>query len=512
MKRSQPGRKQPWPTLDHAWVFIAIALIALRPLLTPIPPHDFWWHMATGRLIVTTGMIPQVDLFSYTQAGEPFYNQSWLAQVLLYGLYNLGGIPLILLAQAFVVALAYGLLLWLCIQRSGALRLSVGLLLLLTLPLSFDNWNVRPQTYALPLFVGFLIILTRWRQGAAQPRLWLLPLLMVIWVNLHGSFVLGGALIALTFGGVAVQRFVQQRRSPPDNSPDAADAAAAAARYPLRDLFIWGGITALALLVNPRGFEVIEYVRGLLGTPAIARLVTEWAPPTIRSTSGLIFFLFVMFGIAVLSYARRPPDLVDMLLAAAFFWLALGAVRSIIWFGLVFTPLLITQAAHWRDTARQNTRPRFQGVPLINGMLMGIVGLLVLLALPWIKPALDLPPAVGALITVDTPVAAVAELRADPQPPQRLFHSLGTGSYLIWAAPEHPVFIDTRIELYPFEQWQDYINLNAGTNAAELLDQYQIDGLLLLNEEQAPLLAVVRDDPNWQLRYSDEESSYFVRR
>ena len=147
--QAHPGRFTL--TLDHVWLAVALMLIALRPLLTPIPPNDFWWHMATGRAIIAQGAIPVIDSFSYTQAGQPFFNQGWLAQLLMYGIYQLGGIPLTYIFQALVIALAYGLLLRLCLLRTGQVQLSVGLLLM-TLLLSFDNWLVRPQSYALSTF------------------------------------------------------------------------------------------------------------------------------------------------------------------------------------------------------------------------------------------------------------------------------------------------------------------------------------------------------------------------
>ncbi|NJO07245.1 MAG: hypothetical protein HC876_17990, partial [Chloroflexaceae bacterium] len=293
------SRRKAFPTLDHVWIFAALALIAMRPLVLPIQPHDFWWHMATGRVIIETGSIPIIDSFSYTQAGETFINQAWLAQVLMYGLYQLGGVPLILLVQSGIIVLAYGMLLRLCIERSGAVRMSV-LVLLLTLPLSFDNWNVRPQTYTLPLFVAFLVLLTHWRErarGTVEPpadtklppllqgRLWLLPLLMVLWVNLHGTFVLGGMLVALTFGGLLLERWLGNRRTPPDE-------VTRARRAPLWHLFFWGAITALALLVNPRGVGVLGYVFGLLNTSAVTTLVAEWSPTTTRTGTGILFFSF----------------------------------------------------------------------------------------------------------------------------------------------------------------------------------------------------------------------------
>ncbi len=516
-------------SLDHVWLFAGVAFIALRVLLTPIPPNDFWWHMATGRTIVATGQIPTVDSFSYTRAGEPFYNQSWLAQVLMYGIHQLGGVELLVLIQALVLVSAYGLLLRLCIRRSGAVRLSAGVLLMTTMPMSFDNWVLRPQTYVLPLFMAFVYILTVWRESdEAQTtqrlptllryRLWLLPLLMVLWVNMHGSFVLGGALIALTFVGEALRRFIADHREaaawakrPIGTAEDVLQRPPPVQRPPLWPLFCWGGITALALLINPRGLEVLGYVRNLLSTSAVTDLVTEWAPQTTRDINGVIFFLFLFFTIGVLAYARRRPDPVDMLLAGAFLWLALGAVRNNIWFGLVVTPLLVVQLASWLP-ANQATRPKFQGLPIMNGVLIGIIALPLLLCLPWIKPALGLPPELGNLLDPNTPVTAVEVMAQDPARPRHLFHAMAYGSYLIWATPDQPVFIDPRIELYPFAQWQDYLWLSAGRDIGPLVEKYQIDGFLLNNVEQSGLIQALQASPSWELRYEDQWHSYFVPR
>jgi hypothetical protein len=534
------------------YIAVALVLLAMRPLLTTVPPHDFWWHMATGRVIVETGAIPTVDSFSFTQAGQTFYNQGWLAQVLMYGLHQLGGVELLLLVQAGVLALAYGLLLWLCIRRTGAVRLSVALLLLTTMPMSFNNWVIRPQTYVLPIFAAFLFILTEWRLGKNRERppqsrrtrgeastakpgeastakpgeastanqtndhlrsathpssfilhpfLWLLPLLMVLWVNMHGSFVLGGALIGLTFVGEALRRLLQ-RPKPGETPPELP---------PLRQLFFWGAVTAAAMLLNPRGFEVLGYVGNLVSSSQVTTLVQEWAPPTIRDTGGLIFFLFIFLLLVVLAYARRP-DPVDMLFTVVFLWLALGATRNNIWFGMVATPLLIVQAASLRPVPAASTRPGFQGLPMFNGLLIGLMALLLALCLPWLKPSLGLPPEVGSLLDPNTPVAAVETMQREQPRPQRLFHAMGYGSYLIWAAPNQKVFIDPRIELYPFDQWQEYLRLSNAQDVPELLATYQFDGMLLDNKEQQPLLERLSADPAWQVRYSDEHSTYLVRR
>jgi len=499
--------------LDHVWLAVALMLFALRPLLTPIPPNDFWWHMATGRAIIAQGAIPMLDSFSYTQAGQPFFNQGWLAQLLMYGIYQLGGIPLTYIFQALVIALAYGLLLRLCLLRTGQVQLSVGLLLLTTLPLSFDNWLVRPQSYAFPLFAGFLTILTEYRLGGKN-RLWLLPILMVLWVNIHGSFVLGGVLIAGTLATEWLKRRGARWReaiswaSKPIGTPEDVLNRPAPLPLPLlMPLLLWGVATALALLLNPRGLEVIGYVRNLLGTSAVTSLVTEWAPPTIREPGGMIFFIFLFVCIVVLTYARRRPDLTDLLLFFAFLWNALSASRNIVWFGFVATLLVVVQAATLLGTLKQSRG--IVGSPTLNAVLIGLLTLMLALALPWWKAEL-LPPSVGALLSADTPVDAVAYMRNQPDRPRHLFHAEAYGSYLIWQAPEQLVFIDTRIELYPIEQWRDYINLGQGNNVAALLQKYTIDGLLLDAKGQKGLIEAVRRDRSWIERYKDEHAVYFT--
>jgi hypothetical protein len=490
-------------TIDHVWLAAALILVALRPLLTVIQPNDFWWHLAMGREILAQGGVPVVDSFSFTRAGEPFFNQAWLAQLLMYGLYRAGGLPLVIITQSLVITLAYGLLLRLCLLRTGRLKLCVALLLLVTMPMSFDNWTVRPQSYVFPLFAGFLTVLSEHRLGHAS-RLWLLPLLMALWVNMHGSFVLGLALIAITMFGELLKPTRAQNQEPRTKNREGGSWFLVLGS----PLVLWGGLTALATLLNPAGPAVLRYVTNLLGSNQVTTLVTEWAPPTTRDINGAIFFLAAMVCTAVLAYARRRPDLTDMLLLGAFFWLALGATRNVVWFGFVAMPLLAVQLATLLPEPRAR---RFAGSAVLNGALIGVLALLLVLASPWVKPALDLPPAVGRLLAEETPVEAVRALQQLPDRPRRLFHAMGAGSYLIWAAPEQQVFIDPRIELYPFEQWVDYINLGQANNADALLAKYDIDGAMLNLKEHELLAEHLRRAAGWELRYEDEHTALFVR-
>ena len=500
--------------LDTTYVLIALAPIVLRALIMPVAPNDFWWHMAHGRLIWDTRSVPLVDLFSYTQNGAPFYNQSWLSQLWFYGLHQLGGLPVVVVGQAFCVALAYGLLLWLCIKRTGRKRLCVGLLLAGVMPMSFDNWQVRPQTFALPFFAAYLCILSSYRLRWGN-YLWALPLLMAAWVNLHGSFEQGLALIAFTLFGEGIRL----RR----NEQDALTSAQ------WRTLLGWGALSLTATLLNPRGLSVYYYVHDVLRHPS-TKFSSEWAAPSLKQFSDAYFFLYLAALIVVLCIAQRKarlrPPLTDWLLALPFLLVALVSGRSIMWFGFVSLPLFTLALSYLIQAPQPVESPGEESVKqpgkqldersatLMNGAVVLLVWLMVLLTLPWSKPALGLPPQLGSVVDPQTPVKMTAALRALPPAvrPKRLFHSEGFGSYLIWAAPEQKVFIDPRFELYPPQQWRDFNDFKRGLRLEELLQKYQFDGLMLDKKEHKNLIAKVKALGTWKVAYERPGAVLLIKR
>jgi hypothetical protein len=135
----------------------------------------------------------------------------------------------------------------------------------------------------------------------------------------------------------------------------------------------------------------------------------------------------------------------------------------------------------------------------------------VLLSLPWLRPYVPMPRWRRPYLSSDTPVEAVAFLCDLPEP-GRVFHTEGYGSYMIWACPEVPVFADTRIELYPEEQWMDYLALGgARYDWQALLDRYGIDTLLLRREGQEKLIEAATAAPEWERLYEDDEAVILQR-
>ena len=483
-------------SLDNVYLAAAVAVTMIVPLLSRIAPHDFWWHMAMGRTIVREGRIPTADSFSFTHAGEPFFNQGWLAQCVMYALHQAGGLSLLVVVQAVLIAVAYLLLLWMVVRKTGRPRLAAAVLLLAIEPNAYTNWSIRPQSYAIPLFAGFLVILTGYRMRWWR-TLWPLVPLMALWVNLHGSFLLGLGLMGLVLLGEGIRR-------------KAGDADALSPRE-WRRLAGYTGAVALAVLANPTGPRVLGYVSHLMTSKSVVSLVTEWASPTPRNAAGALFFALVIALFVALIYARRRPALTDLFLVLAFLWLGLSAGRNIVWFAMVaYLPLaeaLVSRRGDPPPVTRQDGAG--QGIVWANASLMGALAIAVVLSLPWVRPLLGQP---VSLLTEDTPVVAVEKLRALPpeERPKRLFHTTGFGSYLIWAAPEQPVFIDPRFEFYPVEQIDDCRFAGAGYNVEEVMDRYRIDGLLLDRKSQKKLEERARASGRWCEVYRDATAVLMV--
>jgi hypothetical protein len=479
------ARYGPLVRLEHVWFSLVPLLVALKVLLTPISPHDFWWHLAYGRAIIETRAIPTTDSFSFTRGGAHYFDQPWLAQVLMYLGYQFVGAAGLQLLQTCVVAGAYALLVRVA-EDAGAGRRAAVLATLLAASATYDNWQIRPQTYVLPLWIAVIWLLDRWRRHGIQP--WALIPLVALWSNLHGTFTLPLVLAGLVLAGETVRCW---------RGTGERDRGG---------LFRLGAIIGLSVLgscANPHGARVWQYAFALLGNRAVKELVTEWAPPGFQTASGTLFFVILMLAVVALFFRRRQVTLTEMLALGPFLMLALSAGRNIIWFAALAAALL---APHWPAHPRRHQRYESG---MINVLLLALLGLPVLLATPPLKASLDLPPRLGALLHPETPLAAVKQMERLETRPQRLFHDSGFGSYLMWTVPEQPVFIDPRIEHYPLAQWLDYINLGQGRDMEILEQRYQIDGYLVNPVSQSGLLEALRANPAWRETIQTDAASLF---
>ncbi|MBI5291763.1 MAG: hypothetical protein HY872_07800, partial [Chloroflexi bacterium] len=429
--------------LAVAIFFIGLFAMAMRVAVD----SDTFWHLRAGTWMLDTHRLLNFDAFSHTRLGQPWINHSWLTEIAMAALYRLGGYGALNLATALVVWLTFFF-----VYRSGAggsyLRIFVTLLAAVA---SAVYWSARPQIVSMLLAAVFNAILLDYRRRGVN-RLWLLPVLMIAWVNLHGGFAIGFILLTVVFVGALAGLFHQ--RIEPLRVQRIRDAA-------------WLGGTGLACVLaaclNPYGPAMLLYPFKTVSIGVLQNYIQEWQSPNFHARETQVFILLWLATFGAVGFSRRRLSLTDFLLFSAFSALALLAGRNIAVFAVVAASILMLhgdatiaelQARAPALRLSENTARPARTFLILNWAIVVAVALAAAA-----KAALPLlPAATQDAVTGASPVGAAAYLRANP-PPGLMFNSYNFGGYLTWALyPQTPVYVDGRTDLYDNAFLTDYLN------------------------------------------------------
>lgn len=243
------------------WVFSILGLI-IAVGLTITTDYDLWWHLKTGEVIWTWKQIPIFDLFSYSAPGMPWTNHEWLFQIitwLLYSTFGLASISMLKLAGTAAIAyIAFGTFRVFVDSKSTALW---GCLIMV--------WGIadrvleRPHLFSMFFIAYYCLCLHRFCAGKRK-HLWEIPLLELVWANLHGGGIFGPMMLAVFTLGEWGHRFFD-RPWKMDN----------------KDLYHLSIITILtfgASLINPTGIDIYLFSASHLQMKTILAHTQEWLP------------------------------------------------------------------------------------------------------------------------------------------------------------------------------------------------------------------------------------------
>jgi hypothetical protein len=464
---------------DCLWLGLAIGLILTIAFLLPVHPNDFWWYLRLGGEIVSQGGIPQAEAWSSSQAGQPVVYHAWLASLAFYGIYQAGGITAVVLARGLFL-MGFYIFIYMAARQEGAgSRLAAGLIILAVL-VGCSNWGVRPQILTYPLFGLGLWVLVGWHHGRDR-WLWLLPVATLLWVNLHGSF----PLLFLLAG-----------------------AAMLCGKGDRRRLGLALVTMLLASMLNPRGYGAWLYFGKMLADPSVRRFSSEWKPAALDGWQSALFFGWLLASIPLAAYAIRRLHLTYWLWWFGFGWLALSGIRNIIWFSAIL--VVVSAAMLGTFWIRKNSETKQRVNSKINFGFSSALVLLTLLFLPGLRQRWwsSAPPT----LSPDTPIQAADWLANQEDIGGKMWNDLDFSSYLIYALPEHPVWIDTRFEIYPPERWALYQAISAAdVGWQEWLEGQDIGLIVANNHNQPELIDRLGHLPGWCLRYKDSVSTVFTR-
>ncbi len=458
---------------------LVLAVIFCIVVLMPLEPSDYWTYLRIGEEIVRTHSIPAAEFMTYTSGGQPAVYSYWLASLAFLGISKVGGFILTALVSGVCITLFYALV-WLCLRNLKIGPVSSSLILLVTAMVGSNNWSTRPQLFVLPLFGLSLLILLKW-QAKNNRWLWCIPLISILWVNLHGSFVL---LFVLLLSAVI---FGEGSR---------------------KSLLLVTVLSFAATLLNPYGCHLWTNTFAMIGNDLISTYSHEWQPPANEGWQLNLFFGSLLVMALVTAFTSARAKKLWWIWFLGFGWMALSSVRYVIWFSVIEALLLAQLAAPWLDRFLDR-RPAFprRGFNLALGIAVLVISLTFLPGIRqrWWQQA-------PANLADTTPVQAVQWLKQHPEFPGELWANWEASIYMSYALPERKVWITNRIEDATEQQLLDNKRLmRASYDWQSILDGYGVNLLLLDQQYEKPLITVVSSSADWHEVYRNEQSLIFVR-
>lgn len=489
-----PPPKASSPRAVHLLRLVFSFPVVLASLLLPLTvltlrshfsDPDMWWHLKMGEIIWTTHHIPTIDLFSYTARNHAWIPHEWLSQLTIYMAYRAGGYSglmgwLSVLSAALFIA-GYVL----CSLVSGNSKVAlIGALVIWLFATS--GLAIRPQMIGYLLLVVELLVLHLGKTRDVR-WFWVLPPLFALWVNCHGSFFIGMVVALITywlsFAGFQAGSLIS-------------------VKWPTRRRrrLVWSMVVAgIALFANPVGVTQILYPLNTMFHQHIGLTwVQEWQPLQITEPRAILFVGLLLCIFLLVLFRRSEMQLQELVLLALGIWMALSHQRMLFVFGILAAPILSRMLAGlWDNYDAERDRP------VLNACFIGVALVVAVLGFPSRQ-------VLGMDVERDTPVKAVSFLTTH-HVYGRMLNDYVYGGYLIWAAPEYPVFVDGRADVFEWTgvlgEFGRWATLQSDPRA--LLDKYKVDFCLL--SRGAPM-AQVLPLLGWHAIYSDNLSVIFTRR
>lgn len=454
--------------------FITGGFIALDP--------DFGWHLRMGQIILAGG-VPKTDPFSYTMPSFPFVDHGWLADVLFALLYDIGGLQLIALLTSSIALFAF----LISIAGAPAKTRLIPILLSASILLSFVG--TRPLVFSW----FFMMILLRILLDVKLQRFYLtLPILFLVWVNIHGGFAAG----IVAFLAVIMAQMWQQRKI----------------NVIKVGIFL---LTLLVTFINPYGLHMWREVWMSISDSSLRWEIAEWKPAVF--VVHFPFALLVVLSIMIVVHYRSKFTSGELILFLGLLVGGISSIRHIPLWTLMAMPLTIKGLNYFFLEAKKYKlgKERF----LIAHKILVII----VLILAGFQLFFNFESAQFLSQKSFYPEKAVDFLKRSPSSGQ-IFSEYNWGGYLIWQLPEKKVFIDGRMpswrwnEAPPTESdyaFRDYNDILIGKEKFErVIAKYQIDTVLLAAEKQDDSLiwnAIEMWGKDIMARFNKEESSPNIR-
>lgn len=489
-------------------IVAAVIAIVFYICTFKIIDNDFWWHLKAGEIMWKSGSLIHIEPFSHVLAGQPYTSShEWLAQLVFYGVFQMGGVTASILLRGLLIAAAAVTLL--CIDRRSAFMTApVIIIVLYAFRASF---MVRPQLFTILLLCLTLFLIFRYIQRFSQDmiskngrRIFFLSILLtqLLWVNLHGGVAIYGLIV---IAGFALQGWLDWYQSSEESRLSA-----------FREMRFRGalfGVAFLAMLASPNLFKTFLDLYEHRFDRTIP-LVREWMPLKWQDYLVQVFPFGLIGGTALL--LRRRAWLLCLFAMSITGMLSLQAYRHCLIFALICMAVAIFQMTDFAPWLR--LRERLMRYPLM-GFALSLMVLLCLWVTLWQRDKNITFRGNEAGFGVDIPVTGAVDFVKNAGLRGTLFNTYNQGGYILNAcSPDCLVFADGRNIQYGYPFLQKL--MDSATNPVrwkELDDQYRFTYAIVEYKatpdygDLLPYINHIAADPTWVLVYLDDSAAVYVR-
>jgi hypothetical protein len=507
----------------YAWgLFAAFAVVVfLASSYKVTGDDDFFWHLATGRYIVETKVVPDTDIFGFATQGVEWIPFEWGWDVLTYGLYNIAGYNTILAFRS--IAFMFIFFLYFLLLRKFKVNSFISWLVLFTLLVAImDRLSPRPHVITYIFFVTIIYLIVTFKymdRDKNIKRLYSLPLIFLIWGNMHMGVLAGGLFLFIFTITETIIFYYPRKFSTNEIKPLTLGQ--------IKIIWVISVLCGLALLVNPHGIHTYIYAYDHTKMKMLAT-VNEWRSPfDAFFGAGFVIFQYKVFlfgGLLILAYAYIKKDLLFALVYIGFFFYSIRAIRFTVDYELIIVFFFAITLNYFveRLSKSKTWSGIFNFLQYSNAFKVFLV--LATLYIGYLIPSgkiyetLQYYRVYGWGINTDFIPVQLFDFMKESGIKGTTYNHFGTGGYLVWNFPDQKNFIDSRnLNDDIFNEYNSIMSKSPGFE--KKLEKYGFDYVIYLDPDlirrpddlKKVVVSYFARNPTWKLVFWDDKSMLFVK-
>jgi len=474
-------------------VFMFISFFDGQRLLSDC---DTGYHIRAGEFIMNSMSVPKYDIFSYISPPLPWTVHEWLSEVIMATVHEFFGLTGIVIFFALMIALLLSLLLKVMKSHKKDILISVFITAFVVV-ISRIHWLARPHIFSLLLFLLWYYVLDSY-QNRGKNYLYVLPAVMLLWVNLHGSFIIAFVMTGIYFFANVIKMLASEKNG----------------KVIWWNKAKWLGLVMIICLVvsfvNPYGYKILSFPFQLMSSTFIMNNVSEFISSPLYRLIPFTYFLYLLITIFAVSKLRL--NIIEALLIVLFTHMALYSVRFVPLFAIISAPIVLKHVdklfieTQWKPVMfLKNISNR---VAVIDAgskgniwPIVAFIAVFIFCSNGTIKYSFD---------SKIKPIQAIEFLNTEKLP-GNMFNHREFGDYIIYALwPQYHVFADGRSDMYGEERLKEYFKVERiEPGWREVLNKYEINWII--HETNSMLSTFLLEREDWKIIYADKVASIFVR-